>query len=98
MNGGRIATVLGRTPKLFNTTRVGTFHRSAGKLSSPQEISARINAVHETRVEAGKMVAGVAAYSDSDMFKDPQNSNKPNAKRWDGKKAYHDNGFVAETP
>ncbi|KAI1264123.1 aromatic amino acid aminotransferase-like protein [Xylariaceae sp. FL1019] len=35
------------------------------------------------RLKAGTLVAGTAAYSDSDMFKSPQSANKPKAKRWD---------------
>ncbi|KAJ8105262.1 hypothetical protein ONZ43_g7495 [Nemania bipapillata] len=35
------------------------------------------------RAKAGKLVAGTAAYSDSDMFKSPQAFNYPKAKRWD---------------
>ncbi|KAI1333292.1 PLP-dependent transferase [Xylariaceae sp. FL0255] len=35
------------------------------------------------RAKAGKLVAGTAAYCDSDMFKSPQGSDKPKAKRWD---------------
>ncbi|RWA13782.1 hypothetical protein EKO27_g1317 [Xylaria grammica] len=35
------------------------------------------------RAKAGKLVAGTAAYSDSDMFKSPQAYNQPKARRWD---------------
>ncbi|KAI1123378.1 aromatic amino acid aminotransferase-like protein [Nemania abortiva] len=35
------------------------------------------------RAKAGKLVAGTAAYSDSDMFKSPQAHNQPKARRWD---------------
>ncbi|KAI0868995.1 aromatic amino acid aminotransferase-like protein [Hypoxylon argillaceum] len=35
------------------------------------------------RAKAGKLVAGTAAYSDSDMFKSPQAFNGPKARRWD---------------
>ncbi|KAJ3485106.1 hypothetical protein NLG97_g6890 [Lecanicillium saksenae] len=41
-----------------------------------------IREIQKRRAEAGKLVAGVAAASNSDMFKGPQNG-KPNAKRWD---------------
>ncbi|KAI1828082.1 putative L-kynurenine/alpha-aminoadipate aminotransferase [Xylaria intraflava] len=34
------------------------------------------------RVQAGKLVAGTAASSNSDMFKSPHSYNKPKAKRW----------------
>ncbi|OTA86773.1 hypothetical protein M434DRAFT_399745 [Hypoxylon sp. CO27-5] len=42
-----------------------------------------INGIKARRAKAGKLVAGTAAYSDSDMFKAPQPSDKPKAKRWD---------------
>ncbi|KAI0974221.1 aromatic amino acid aminotransferase-like protein [Xylaria arbuscula] len=35
------------------------------------------------RAKAGKLIAGVAAYSDSDMFKSPHACNQPKASRWD---------------
>ncbi|KAI0911857.1 aromatic amino acid aminotransferase-like protein [Ustulina deusta] len=35
------------------------------------------------RAKAGKLVAGIAAYSDSDMFKSPHAYNQPKARRWD---------------
>ncbi|KAI1811857.1 PLP-dependent transferase [Poronia punctata] len=35
------------------------------------------------REKAGKLVAGTAAYADSDMFKSPQAFSQPKAKRWD---------------
>ncbi|KAI1356275.1 aromatic amino acid aminotransferase-like protein [Xylaria sp. FL0043] len=35
------------------------------------------------RAKAGKLIAGVAAYSDSDMFKSPRAYNQPKAKRYD---------------
>ncbi|KAI2633708.1 PLP-dependent transferase [Hypomontagnella submonticulosa] len=42
-----------------------------------------INGIKARRAKAGKLVAGTAAYSDSDMFKSPQAYDKPKAKRWD---------------
>ncbi|KAI1407063.1 aromatic amino acid aminotransferase-like protein [Hypoxylon sp. FL1857] len=42
-----------------------------------------INGIKARREKAGKLVAGTAAYSDSDMFKSPQAFDKPKAKRWD---------------
>ncbi|KAK2610974.1 hypothetical protein N8I77_004359 [Diaporthe amygdali] len=41
-----------------------------------------INDIKERRAKAGRLVAGVAAYCDSDMFKAPS-VGKPKAKRWD---------------
>lgn len=41
-----------------------------------------VNDIKERRAKAGKLVAGVAAYCDSDMFKAPS-VGKPKAKRWD---------------
>ncbi|KAM3513933.1 hypothetical protein MY11210_002365 [Beauveria gryllotalpidicola] len=41
-----------------------------------------IGEIQERRVDAGKLAAGVAAASNSDMFKGPQHG-KPKAKRWD---------------
>ncbi|CAI6099932.1 unnamed protein product [Clonostachys chloroleuca] len=41
-----------------------------------------IDEITERRAKAGKLVAGIAAASDSDMFKGPQ-TGKPKAKRWD---------------
>ncbi|KAI3323536.1 PLP-dependent transferase [Xylariaceae sp. AK1471] len=35
------------------------------------------------RAKAGKLVAGTAAYADSDMFKSPQAYGQPKARRWD---------------
>ncbi|KAI0102949.1 aromatic amino acid aminotransferase-like protein [Nemania sp. FL0031] len=35
------------------------------------------------RAKAGKLVAGTAAYADSDMFKSPHAFNQPKARRWD---------------
>ncbi|KAI0401239.1 aromatic amino acid aminotransferase-like protein [Xylaria palmicola] len=35
------------------------------------------------RAKAGKLVAGTAAYSDSDMFKSPRAFKQPKARRWD---------------
>ncbi|TGJ80633.1 hypothetical protein E0Z10_g8136 [Xylaria hypoxylon] len=35
------------------------------------------------RAKAGKLIAGTAAYSDSDMFKSPQAYNQLKARRWD---------------
>ncbi|KAM0379737.1 hypothetical protein ACHAPK_000313 [Fusarium culmorum] len=46
-----------------------------------QKLSA-IDAVKERRLKAGKLVAGVAAASDSDMFKGPT-TGLPKSKRWD---------------
>lgn len=42
-----------------------------------------INGITENRKKAGKLMAGVAAYSDSDHFKSPWTHTKPKAKRWD---------------
>ncbi|KAI0021019.1 pyridoxal phosphate-dependent transferase [Xylariomycetidae sp. FL0641] len=42
-----------------------------------------IEGIKVRRAKAGKLVAGTAAYSDSDMFKSPQAFEKPKAKRWD---------------
>ncbi|KAI0842920.1 PLP-dependent transferase [Hypoxylon sp. FL0890] len=42
-----------------------------------------IDGIKTRRAKAGKLVAGTAAYSDSDMFKSPQAFDKPKAKRWD---------------
>ncbi|KAI0102322.1 aromatic amino acid aminotransferase-like protein [Hypoxylon sp. NC0597] len=42
-----------------------------------------INGIKARRAKAGKLVAGTAAYSDSDMFKAPQAFDKPKARRWD---------------
>ncbi|OAA79998.1 Pyridoxal phosphate-dependent transferase, major domain protein [Akanthomyces lecanii RCEF 1005] len=41
-----------------------------------------IGEIQKRRADAGKLVAGVAAASNSDMFKGPQDG-KPKAKRWD---------------
>ncbi|KAJ6790095.1 hypothetical protein PWT90_02099 [Aphanocladium album] len=41
-----------------------------------------IGEIQKRRAKAGKLVAGVAAASNSDMFKGPQ-TGKPNAKKWD---------------
>ncbi|KAJ2990460.1 hypothetical protein NUW58_g2935 [Xylaria curta] len=42
-----------------------------------------IDGIAARRAKAGKLKAGTAAYSDSDMFKSPQAYNQPKAKRWD---------------
>ncbi|ATY62899.1 aromatic amino acid aminotransferase [Cordyceps militaris] len=39
--------------------------------------------IQKRRADAGKLVAGVAAASNSDMFKGPKQDGKPKAKRWD---------------
>ncbi|PKS06369.1 hypothetical protein jhhlp_007117 [Lomentospora prolificans] len=45
--------------------------------------ASRIKDVLERRARAGRFAPGVAAYSDSDMFKKPPTSDMPMAKRWD---------------
>ncbi|KAK3383161.1 pyridoxal phosphate-dependent transferase [Lasiosphaeria ovina] len=47
---------------------------------NPQHVT--IADILDRRAKAGRLVAGTAAYSDSDMFKGPS-SGKPKAKRWD---------------
>ncbi|PHH74637.1 hypothetical protein CDD83_4541 [Cordyceps sp. RAO-2017] len=47
-----------------------------------QQRSSAIDQVLARRAQAGKLVAGIAAASDSDMFKGPQ-TGKPMARRWD---------------
>ncbi|KAH8675595.1 aromatic amino acid aminotransferase [Xylariales sp. PMI_506] len=42
-----------------------------------------IEGINTRRVKAGKLVAGTAAYSDSDMFKSPHAFTQPKARRWD---------------
>ncbi|KAI0482638.1 putative L-kynurenine/alpha-aminoadipate aminotransferase [Xylariaceae sp. FL0804] len=42
-----------------------------------------IAGIEARRAKAGKLVAGTAAYSDSDMFKSPHAYGKPKARRWD---------------
>ncbi|KAI1369250.1 aromatic amino acid aminotransferase-like protein [Xylaria arbuscula] len=39
--------------------------------------------IEARRAKAGKLIAGTAAYSDSDMFKSPRSYNQPKARRWD---------------
>ncbi|KAI1335887.1 pyridoxal phosphate-dependent transferase [Xylariaceae sp. FL0016] len=48
---------------------------------APEPLTLR--GIEARRAKAGKLVAGTASYSDSDMFKSPQNYNKPKARRWD---------------
>ncbi|SPN96953.1 related to ARO8 - aromatic amino acid aminotransferase I [Cephalotrichum gorgonifer] len=45
--------------------------------------AARIKDVLERRAKAGRFAPGVAAYSDSDMFKKSPSPDLPKAKRWD---------------
>ncbi|TRX97718.1 hypothetical protein FHL15_001473 [Xylaria flabelliformis] len=42
-----------------------------------------VEGIAAQRAKAGKLVAGTAAYSDSDMFKSPHAYNQPKARRWD---------------
>ncbi|KAI8632580.1 PLP-dependent transferase [Xylariaceae sp. FL1651] len=42
-----------------------------------------LDGIAARRAKAGKLVAGTAAYSDSDMFKSPQAYDQPKARRWD---------------
>ncbi|KAI0137038.1 aromatic amino acid aminotransferase [Xylariales sp. AK1849] len=42
-----------------------------------------VEGIKARRVRAGKLIAGTAAYSDSDMFKSPHAYNNPKARRWD---------------
>ncbi|KAI1852301.1 hypothetical protein JX266_002479 [Neoarthrinium moseri] len=42
-----------------------------------------IQGIKARRAKAGKLVAGTAAYSDSDMFKSPHAYQNPKARRWD---------------
>ncbi|TPX08929.1 uncharacterized protein E0L32_009633 [Thyridium curvatum] len=51
--------------------------------SSSSSRSVTVQDVLERRARAGRLVAGTAAYSDSDMFKAPPHPSKPRAARWD---------------
>ncbi|KAL6858596.1 pyridoxal phosphate-dependent transferase [Trichoderma novae-zelandiae] len=72
-----------------------SLHSRSSHLNSAEAAAAALPATHEAeyapsllseiaarRAKAGKLVAGIAAASDSDMFKGPQ-TGKPRAKRWD---------------
>ncbi|KAK1769844.1 PLP-dependent transferase [Phialemonium atrogriseum] len=54
------------------------------EITPPKNVRTRvtINDILERRAKAGKLVAGTAAVSDSDMFKGPS-TGKPKARRWD---------------
>jgi len=83
MKGATVVTVLRRMGNSPPATE-RTFRTATERRSIPQAIRARLEAIHERRAIAGRMTAGVAAYSDSDMFKDSQSTNIAKAKRWDG--------------
>ncbi|KAL7805482.1 pyridoxal phosphate-dependent transferase [Trichoderma gracile] len=72
-----------------------SLHSRSSHLNSAEAAATAQPATHEAeyapsllseiaarRAKAGKLVAGIAAASDSDMFKGPQ-TGKPRAKRWD---------------
>lgn len=50
--------------------------------AKPARRSVKVEDILERRRKAGRLVAGTAAYSDTDMFKGPS-AGKPKAKRWD---------------
>ncbi|KAL9943809.1 hypothetical protein D7B24_003906 [Verticillium nonalfalfae] len=67
-------------PKLNSAGEAAPVQQDA-VLENKQPISV-FDSIRERRAKAGKLVAGVAAVSDSDMFKAPSHG-KPEAKRWD---------------
>jgi len=52
----------------------------------PQPNPLTVNGFTARRAKAGRLVAGTAAYTSSDLFKGPT-AGKPKAKRWDRKSA-----------
>ncbi|KAL7942336.1 pyridoxal phosphate-dependent transferase [Trichoderma barbatum] len=82
-----IASISSRTAR--------SLHSRSSHLNSAEAVATAQPATHQAeyapsllteiaarRAKAGKLIAGVAAASDSDMFKGPQKG-KPKAKRWD---------------
>lgn len=61
---------------------IRSFHNHPANRSAQTSQTPAIEAVMQRRVQAGKFAPGIAAASDSDMFKGPQDG-KPKAKRWD---------------
>ncbi|KAL7628779.1 Aromatic/aminoadipate aminotransferase 1 [Parahypoxylon ruwenzoriense] len=49
--------------------------------AAPERLT--LEGIKALRAKAGKLVAPVASYSDSDMFKSPYSYGKPKARRWD---------------
>jgi hypothetical protein len=86
MQNSWVMSVLRRTRTAAQFPSIRCFHQCDRAFSNAQEVLNRINVVRDRRLNAGRMAAGVAAYSDSDMFKG-DTTNKPKAKRWDGKLA-----------
>ncbi|CAN8099461.1 unnamed protein product [Discula destructiva] len=78
-----------RRPLHNSTKRSQEVLATTAKLPDAEPLAAQkprkritLDDILERRAKAGKLVAGLAAYSDSDMFKAPSQG-KPKAKRWD---------------
>lgn len=73
------------TSQRWRPTNVGGIGLAAKDASvgeqAPEPLT--IQGIKTRREKAGKLVAGTAAYSDSDMFKSPHAYNNPKAQRWD---------------
>ncbi|ETS87048.1 hypothetical protein PFICI_00876 [Pestalotiopsis fici W106-1] len=76
---------LSSTARQWRPTNVGGIGLAAKDASvgeqAPEPLT--IQGIKTRREKAGKLVAGTAAYSDSDMFKSPHAYNNPKALRWD---------------
>lgn len=68
-------------PSAIETSLEGTRDIEAKVLPDPP---LTVSGVTTRRAKAEKLIAGTAAYSNSDYFKSPS-GNKPKAKRWDRK-------------
>lgn len=64
------------------TSQAGDAAAAAAPIHNQTSQTPAIEAVMQRRAQAGKFAPGIAAASDSDMFKGPQDG-KPKAKRWD---------------
>ncbi|KAF5258907.1 hypothetical protein FOXYS1_10502, partial [Fusarium oxysporum] len=86
VRGSRLGPLVRHGRSLHTTSRCLSSAEAApaarpAHYDTSQQLSA-IDAVKERRLKAGKLVAGVAAASDSDMFKGPT-TGLPKSKRWD---------------
>ncbi|KAH6659538.1 pyridoxal phosphate-dependent transferase [Truncatella angustata] len=73
------------TPRQWRPTNVGGVGLAArdAKVGEQAPEPLTVEGIKTRRALAGKLVAGTAAYSDSDMFKSPHAYKNPKARRWD---------------
>ncbi|KAI1501801.1 pyridoxal phosphate-dependent transferase [Biscogniauxia marginata] len=89
-NGHAFSTLASEKPP-SNLGNIGPIAEDATVVGGGEDVRAvpapgeslTLEGIRVRREKAGKLVAPTASYSDSDMFKSPQNLNKPKARRWD---------------